>query len=310
MLQGFASGWVRRPKLPQHGQRLGVTLGGAPIDADEAVEVDAERLAGRHRRILLAQEAGRGVARVGQQRLAGVPQLLVEPVEVLEAQEDLAAHLQPGGRIVAAQPVRHGADRADVGGDVLADVAVAAGGPADELAVLVGDRDRDAVDLRLADVGRSHGRAPSRTRSRQATSSSSSNTLSSDSRRAECLTGANRADGAPPTRWVGESGVSRSGCFSSSAAQLAQQPIEVGVGDLGRVEHVVAIAVVLDLRAQLVDAKLGRGHLGLLRVVHGPFRTTTARSVAGPSAEPAQLAPLADRRGHRPSQKRRNHVAD
>ena len=85
--------------------------------------------------------------------LAGLDQRGVEVLERLDREEDLAANLdQLGHRVVVArrQPVRDALDRADVGRDVLADPAVAAGGAADQAAALVGQVDRDAVDLELA----------------------------------------------------------------------------------------------------------------------------------------------------------------
>lgn len=48
------------------------------------------------------------------------------------------------------QPLGDVRDGADVGGDVLADAAVAAGGGAGEAAVFVGEVDGEAVDLQLA----------------------------------------------------------------------------------------------------------------------------------------------------------------
>ena len=51
------------------------------------------------------------------------------------------------------QRVRDGFDRAQVGGDVLAFRAVAAGRTFDETAVLVGQADRQAVDLGFRDEG-------------------------------------------------------------------------------------------------------------------------------------------------------------
>jgi hypothetical protein len=46
--------------------------------------------------------------------------------------------------------LRHVFQRADIGGDVLAFAAVAAGGGGDEVAVLVTQRHRQPVDLRLS----------------------------------------------------------------------------------------------------------------------------------------------------------------
>jgi hypothetical protein len=50
-----------------------------------------------------------------------------------------------------------------------------------------------------------------------ARSSSSSRAFASDSIGWRCSTGSNLESGRPPTRWVGESGVSKSGCSASIA---------------------------------------------------------------------------------------------
>src|SRR4029450_4036932 len=50
--------------------------------------------------------------------------------------------------------------------------------------------------------------------------------------------------------------------------QLAHEPVVVGVRDLGRVEDVIAVVVVLDLGAQLVDAAFRLRQLGLPGIVH------------------------------------------
>ena len=60
--------------------------------------------------------------------------------------------------------------------------------------------------------------------------------------------GRTASDGAAPTCAVGESGTARSGCSASMAAQLADERVVLGVGDLGVVEHVVALVVVGDER--------------------------------------------------------------
>ena len=64
--------------------------------------------------------------------------------------------------------------------------------------------------------------------------------------------------GRPPGRCVGESGVTSSGCARFELAQLPDERVELGVGDLGRVEHEVLLVVVLDRLAQLLDATLRR----------------------------------------------------
>ena len=84
-------------------------------------------------------------------RLVRVFPLLVHAFEGRARQVDLAAHLE-AARHVLLEAERNGPDRAHVAGDVLAPDAVAARHAADEHAVLVGERDAEAVDLQLGDV--------------------------------------------------------------------------------------------------------------------------------------------------------------
>ena len=63
------------------------------------------------------------------------------------------------------------------------------------------------------------------------------------------------AAGAAPTRCVGESGVTSSGCASSSACELVVERVVGGVGDLRVVEDVVAVGVVLDQPPELLDPR-------------------------------------------------------
>ena len=121
----------------------------------------------------------------------------------------------------------------------------------------IAQRHRHAVELQLADVfdvvaarsARARG-APSRAapprcrRCRARAWARSARTLTNPSR------------GLPPTRCVGESGVISSGCLGLELLQLLHQAVEFGVADLGIVEHVVAVLVMADLVAQLVDLSL------------------------------------------------------
>ena len=71
---------------------------------------------------------------------------------------------------------------------------------------------------------------------------------------------------APPTSWVGESGVRNSGCCSSSALQSAKQLVELRVGDDRRVPDVVAELVSAHLVGEFLPATThvgGGGFLGL-----------------------------------------------
>jgi hypothetical protein len=79
------------------------------------------------RRVELAHRAGGGVARVDEGLAALLALALVQALEVVAAQVDLAAHLQHRGAL-ALQPQRDLADGADVLRHVLAGLAVAARG--------------------------------------------------------------------------------------------------------------------------------------------------------------------------------------
>ena len=86
----------------------------------------------------------------------GVVRRLLALVELEESglgHVDLAAHLADFRHVLALELLRHFLQRLDIGGDVLALGAVAAGGGGDEFAVLVAQRHRQAVDLGLGAEG-------------------------------------------------------------------------------------------------------------------------------------------------------------
>ena len=110
---------------------------------------ELERPARGDRRIELAQRAGRGVARIGENRLAGRRALLVQREEPGAFEIDLTADLDHLGPLLARENFRHGVQRAKVRGHILAGGAIAAGCPQHETAGPVGERDRQPVDLGL-----------------------------------------------------------------------------------------------------------------------------------------------------------------
>ena len=137
-----------------------------PLQPTEHVPLRAARAAGVervHERLQVAapRDAGidlthasrRGVARVDIPGLALRLHLRVQALEGGDRKVHLAAHLEDIGQSRERLDCeRDAADRADVGGHVLTDGAVAAGGGAHQAAVLVGEADRQAVDLQLSAV--------------------------------------------------------------------------------------------------------------------------------------------------------------
>ena len=73
--------------------------------------------------------------------------------------------------------------------------------------------------------------------------------------------------------------------------ELAHQLVVLGVGDLGIVEHVVAVAVVLDARRELLDAELGLGAARARRAL-GPVGLGTRAHARSPRRRPRR-SPLA-----------------
>ena len=112
-----------------------------------------ERTRGGDFRILLAQRARRRIARIGEDGIAGCLLPLVERQERLLGHVDLAAHLADIRHVAAFEFLRHVLQRADVGGDIFADRAVAARRGRDEFAVFIAQRHRQPVDLRLGAEG-------------------------------------------------------------------------------------------------------------------------------------------------------------
>ncbi len=108
---------------------------------------EAQRPGAGHLRVELAQAAGRRIARIGEDA-AGFLHALIEREEILATHVDLAANLHDL-RHALRKLVGDFVDGADVGGDVLARRAVAARGGRHQPAVLVAQRHRQPVDLRL-----------------------------------------------------------------------------------------------------------------------------------------------------------------
>ncbi len=120
--------------------------------AADAVHDGVQRAGGRDPGVFLPQRAGRGVPRVGEGRLAGLLEGLVQPLERGLGQEDLAAHLQDLGHVVSGKAGGYRRDRLDVERHVLTGPPVPPGGRPGQPAPLVHQVDGQPVDLQLAQV--------------------------------------------------------------------------------------------------------------------------------------------------------------
>ena len=203
-------------------------------------------------RRLLLERAGRGVAGVGEEGLAGRFAFGVEAVERGVGHQDLAADFEEVGPVVALQPQGHRADRADVGRHVVALRAVAARHGPQQPAVFVGERDGRAVELQFADVLRRADFA-----------------LDALDELVELLERVGVAErqhrepvpnGAELARQVAAHahrrgvGVGQLGMGAFELLEFAHQGVEFEIGDLGRILDVVLEIMIFELPAQLLDS--------------------------------------------------------
>ena len=107
--------------------------------------------------IELAQGARTGVARIGKQALAPGLSFSVDRCKAPVRDQGLPTHLYPGGRLLQVQTQRYRGDRADICGDLLAPLAVAAGGGSYKQTVLVAQCECIAINFEFPHHG--HGRS-------------------------------------------------------------------------------------------------------------------------------------------------------
>ena len=121
------------------------------------VEEGAERPAGGDGRVLLAKRSRGRVSWVGKGPEPGRGLAAVQLLERGHREVDLATYLGDLRDLTRrqGQDVRDGGNGAHIRRHVLADASVTAGGAAQQAAVLVGERDRQAVDLRFTHERRS-----------------------------------------------------------------------------------------------------------------------------------------------------------
>ena len=224
------------------------------IEHADPVDEDRERSLGGHRGVQLPKGTGRRIPCVRsrlllRRELASLKR--AKPSSGKRSRRDLDSRR----RRAAEHAQRDRLDRAEIDGDVLSALPVTARRTAHEDAVLVDERHRRAVDLRLEDVGDglvgvetlTHivgpllQRLPGRD-------------LLEGAHRREVrhLREAGRGRCADALR--GRIGSDEVGMLVFERPQLVEQHVVGAVVDLGIVEDVVAVIVVLDEPAKLRDA--------------------------------------------------------
>ena len=240
--------------LAQPLERLGVRVELEPVGGADAVAPHRQRPRRGQLRVELADRARGGVARVRVGGLAGSGSLLVERREGGQRQVDLTAHLEQPRRVL--DPQRDRADRAQVLRHVLAHLAVAARSAADERAVLVDERDREPVDLWLGhEVHLAHLDALTREIALRAEHPCGELVLVAGvgerQHRLQMPDLVELVERLTADALGGRVRREQIGMVPLEVTQLVQQRVVLDVGDLGVVEDVVAVSVVLELLAEL-----------------------------------------------------------
>ena len=279
---------TRKPWSRSHCRASRVRLEGEALGHAHLVAPDRQRPLGGVGRVELADRAGGRVARVHERRLACFGAALVQRGEVRQRHVHLAAHLHQRRRVVDVQGDR--ADRAQVVRDVLADLPVPARGAALEQAVAVDEADRQPVDLRLDDEPEGRlGDALAREVGAHPLDPGAELLLGAHVAEREhrlemldLLQTPHRLPSDAPRRRVGARELRVLGL---QTAQLVEQAVVLVVADLRVVEHVVAVGMVLEQRAQLGGplARLGGRRGGLCSApggAHG-IGSCAARSAIG-----------------------------
>jgi hypothetical protein len=239
----------------------------------QAVGEEAQGALGGNGRVELAHRAGGGIARVDKGFLAlgagrdpgALP--VVQRLEVVPAHIDLAADFEHGG-CARRKPEGYLANRADVLRHVLAHLAIAARGCLHQYATLIAQAHGQAVKLELGHVVHRRIGVGQAERAPHAgveilRAAGFGIGLGVDRQHRHGVTdrletvehlAANALRGRIRRQEFGVRGFKR--------LQFTEQPVVLGVGNLRRIERVVAVRVVVQLGAQFGSAYGQRGGFG------------------------------------------------
>ena len=259
------------PRARSHSSDSKCVWRSSALAGADAVAPDRQGARRCQLRVELADRAGRRVAGIRERALARGGALLVQPGEVGQRQVHLAANLQErrGPFAVRRQRQRDRPDRAQVVGHVLADLTVAPGRAADQHAVLVDERDRETVDLRLGHVlDRRRVEAAPLQRVVQPLLPGAQLILvpgvPERHHRDRVPDRCEALQRPPADPLCGRVGRAQLRVLLLEPPQLSQEAVVVGIRDDGIVEDVIAVVVTLDLAAQLRGSlrRVARGHQG------------------------------------------------
>ena len=229
-----------------------------PLRQMQGVGEEVEPPGRHHLRIELAQGAGAGVAGVGEGGLAAGDPFGVDRREGGIGDQGLAPHLHPGRRIGQLQAQGHALDRAHVGGDLLAPLAVAPGGGPHQHAVRVAQGQGIAIDLQLPHHRQRRQRFPRRRGAIQNLEQAAIPGLQLlqgegvvEAEQADPVLHVAEALGRLPPHPLGRTvGAEQLGEAALQLQQFAVEPVVDRVFHHGRIEHVVGVGGSLEQLTQ------------------------------------------------------------
>ena len=277
--RGAAGGHVGvdgEPGIAQPAQELVLAVHVERVGIGHRVDKRGEVARGRDFGVFLTKRPCGGVAGVGKRVAPGGVGLLVQTREAALGHIDLAAHLDRVGTVGPhvherrlGQMHGHVVDGAHVERDVLARGAVATRGRAHKGAVLVGERHAQAVNLELAGVDGTAG-----TKGRLGALEPCVELVQVHGivhgvharhvRDGRELLGHVAAHALRIGRLRHQLGIG-----GLDLLELHEHLVKGGIGDLGRIEHVVTVGVVIELVPKLRRTgrrRLARAHGGLRRI--------------------------------------------
>ena len=199
-------------------------------------------------RLLLLERSGCGVARIGEELLAGSLALCIQAIERGVRHQHLATNLEVVGVVIALEHQRHRADGAHVGRHIVAHRAIASRYGTQKAAVLVCERNGRTIELQLADhLDGAHLLLGTHDKFAQFLHRIGIR----EREHRVAVRHARKVGGAVATHAHGwRVGVGKFGMCSLQVLQLAHHTVEVEVRNLGRIIDVVEAVVAVESLAQ------------------------------------------------------------
>lgn len=205
------------------------------------------------------ESAGGGIARVGKERLLVELALAVEALELLPGHQNLASYLKETRPAFALELKRYRFDGLDIGRDHVTALAVTARHGAHKAPVLIDERYRCAVEFHFAHNIKLFAAKPLAHTAEPFIDLPDRVCVGERQHRVYMLCRLEPLHKVGPHALRRRKGVGKFRMLFLQRLKLFEEHIEIAVGNLRSVEHVIVMVVAVNLPAELLDA-FGGGH--------------------------------------------------